>query len=192
MTLALGKNIIQSHNLSMHFQISKLVAHHKFLRITNDYLRVLRRKYIFFILKKLGLKVLTRAEILKSPQKYRVQYFGSEEVITVADSGEIPEKVKNQFPSFTAVFTKPFVCEFANTELAGPFAVGFDEDGRIIMETTTPIFAQDHQLELSVPSRTLILKKLSTSNASQIDTACSLVHPCGINYAHWMFDCYYE
>lgn len=173
----------------MGIQISQLVAKNKFLRITNDYLRVLRRKYIFLTLKKLGLKLLTRSEILKSPEKYHVQYFGSEEVITVTDSGEIPENIKNQFPSFTAVFTKPFVCEFANAELAGPFAVGFDEDGRIIMETTTPIFAQDYQLELSVPSRTLIQKTLSSSKTPQIDIGCSLAHPWGKNYSHWMFDC---
>lgn len=173
----------------MNFQISKLVANNKVLRITNDYLRVLRRKYIFLFLKKLGLKILTRAEIFKSPEKYPVHYFGSEEVITFADSGEIPENIKKEFPSFTAVFSKPFVCEFANAELAGPFAVGFDEDGAIIMETTTPIFAQDHQLELSVPSRTLIIKKLSRAKAPQVDIACSLVHPWGKNYSHWMFDC---
>ena len=36
---------------------------------------------------------------------------------------------------------------------------------------------------------TLIIKKLYSLKTPPMDIACSLVHPWGKNYSHWMFDC---
>ena len=149
----------------------------------------LLRKPIFFIYKKLGLSVVTRDDLVSSVKKYHVRQFGCEELVTADEPyvwGKIPKEMEATLHSFNITINKPFVCEVANAELAGPAAVGFDEKGNIIQETTAPIYSTENHLEENVSLRTLALRNLSKSSVPQVDTACSLINNYSKNYWYWM------
>lgn len=153
---------------------------------------ILWRKPIFFIYKKLGFKVLTRDDLLINSKKYCVQQFGLQELVIAKEPYtcyEIPKETKKTLRAFTITIDKPFVCKVANAKLIGPTANGFDEYGRIILETTTPFHSIDKHLEGSVSTRSLVLNRFSKSDTTQIDTACSLINAWSRNYWHWMIDC---
>ena len=78
---------------------------------------------------------------------------------------------------------KPFVIEFANAQLCGSAATGFDENGNIISETIT---STPTKSLTSLTTQTLVLKSLPTFRTSQLDVACSLVGRPG--YFHWLMD----
>ncbi len=143
------------------------------------------RKWTFSnVTEKLGLNIVTREELVKNSEKYKVLQFGSEETIIVSQ----PYNSSDKLPSFitkrvgTITLKKPFVFEVVNAELIGPAAVGFDEDGNLISETVTTI----KKLGRNLPTRTLISKKLPGIGTPQMDTACSLVHWWHTNYYHWL------
>ncbi len=143
------------------------------------------RKWTFSnVTEKLGLNILTREEVIKNSEKYKVLQFGSEESITVSE----PYNSSDNLPSFitkrvgTITLKKPFVFEITNAELIGPAAVGFDEDGNLISETVTTT----KKIGRNLPTRTLISKKLPSLVTPHLDTACSLVHWWHTNYYHWL------
>ncbi|MBE9046888.1 glycosyltransferase family 61 protein [Pleurocapsales cyanobacterium LEGE 10410] len=96
--------------------------------------------------------------------------------------------MKKYINDFT--FEPPFVVEVANAELVGPKAVGFDETGDVILETTIPqYYLSKYCLERSVSSRTLAHKQLPELRVTKLDIACSLVYKWEGNYWHWIVDC---
>ncbi len=151
------------------------------------------RAWIISILtRKLGLKInfLTREEIFDKSGKYHVLQFGFKESIIYSE----PYQFSDEFPHAIAIFSgntltleKPFVLEVANAELVGSMAIGFDEDGRIISETTngTP---PNRALLTKIPTQSLILKNLPNFGTPQVDTAYSLVNPWSQGYFHWIVD----
>jgi len=142
------------------------------------------RKWVFSnAIKKLGLNIVTRKELLNNSGKYQVAEFGSEESIVVDQphkgSDEMPKLTENM-GSFTV--EEPFVFEVANAELVGPAAVGFDEDGNLISEIISGNLKSLNRL----PARTLVLSKLPGFGVNQIDVACSLVNPSINGYFSWI------
>ena len=153
---------------------------------------LLLRRPVFYIYKKLGLKLLTRNDLLNNSKKYDVKKFGCKELFTVKEPqtcGEIPQGTQNLLHAFSTTIDRPFISEIANAQLAGPAATGFDENGSIILETTTPFHSINNHLEGSVSIRALALKRFVKSSVSQLDTACSLVNAWSRNYWHWIIDC---
>jgi hypothetical protein len=102
------------------------------------------------------------------------------------DLAHIPEAMKST--SFVAAtIEQPFVCEVANAELIGPTAIGFDEDGHIIHETTMLPF-KEILVEKGIPARALLQKLLYKTSDCELDNACSLVFTWNKNYHHWLVD----
>jgi hypothetical protein len=138
---------------------------------------------------KLGLHMVTREELFNDSEKYHVLPFGSEETIVVSEpynnSDEPPRFIKNRIGTIN--LKKPFVSEVANAQLIGSRAVGFDEEGNLLLETVDP--TQEILKTTLIPTRTLILKNLPSWGATQLDTVCSLVNWESRNYFHWIIDC---
>ncbi len=156
------------------------------------------RKPILFIAKKaFGLKVVMRNDLIKYSEKYNVLRFSSEELVRVEEPynlSEVPEEDLVYIPEvmkresfIAATIDQPFVCEVSNAELIGPTAIGFDEDGNIIHETTMLPF-KDLMIEKGIPARALIQKFLYKSIDCELDTACSLIFTWNKNYHHWLVD----
>lgn len=153
---------------------------------------LLLRKPIFFFYKKLGPHVVTRDDLTTNHKQYLVRHFASKEVITASDSytwGKIPQEMEKALHHYTITINEPFICEVTNAELVGPAAVGFNETGNIILETTTPTYSLENHLEGSVSIRALFLKSLYQVNVPQLDTAYSLVNAWSRSYWHWIIEC---
>lgn len=152
----------------------------------------LLRKPIFFIYKRLGAKVVTRDDLISNAKKYSLRLFGPEEVVTASETctwGEIPKEMREPLHSYTTTINEPFVCEVDNAELIGPAALGFNENGNVILETTTPICSIENHFEENVSIRALVLRNLYKFKVPQLDTACSLINACSRNYWHWIVEC---
>ncbi len=151
----------------------------------------LRRWMLLTATGKLGLNMVTREELFNDSEKSCVLPFGTEESIVVSEpynsSDEPPWFITNKIGTIT--LKKPFVSEVANAELVGPTAVGFDQDGNLLLETVDTIPVQEILKKYLIPTKTLILKNLPSRGVTQLDTVCSLVHWADRNYAHWMIDC---
>ncbi len=149
----------------------------------------LRRWMLSTATGKLGLNMVTREELFNNSEKYNVLPFGSEESIVVSEpyngSDEAPRFITNRIGTIT--LKKPFVSEVANAQLVGPTAVGFDREGKLLLETVDP--TQEILKTRLIPTRTLILKNLPSWGVTQLDTVCSLVNWTDKNYFHWMTDC---
>jgi hypothetical protein len=149
----------------------------------------LRKSMLYALIKKLGLRILKREDLLSSSEKYHVLQFGSEESIVVSqpynNADELSRLISIRIGTFT--LKKPFVSEVANAELIGPTAVGFDEDGNIISQTVVP--EKRGGVELALSTRSLILKTLPSLGVPELDTVCSLVNCWGKNYFHWLVEC---
>lgn len=153
-------------------------------------IRALLRRPVFEIYKKLGLTTVSRETLVEQAKKYRLLRFSYKELV-IADEPKTIEKIpafQSKLSPFIINIEQPFVCEINNSCLAGPAAVGFDEDRNIILETTTPFHCHKNHLEGSVSIRALVRKSL-TYNAPQIDVACSLLNAWSQNYWHWIIDC---
>lgn len=150
---------------------------------------ILIRRPILFFYKKTGLKVVTRDDLLINSCEYHVQEFYTRELAIAGKPhlAKVTSEAQAKLKPFAVTIDKPFICEIANAKLAGPAAVGFDENGSIILETTTPFYSRENHLEGSVSIRSLALKNIKSSNT--LDIACSLVNAWSLNYWHWMIDC---
>jgi capsular polysaccharide biosynthesis protein len=169
-----------------------LVGKHRTF-ITQKIKEPFRAWIVSILTRKLGLKInfLTREEIFDKSEKYQVFQFGSKESIIYSEpyqfSDELPHAIAI-FSGNTLTLEKPFVLEVANAELVGPMAIGFDEDGRIISETTNGA-PPNSALLTKIPIQSLILKKLPNFGTPQVDAAYSLVNPWSQGYFHWIVDC---
>ena len=155
-------------------------------------IKVLQRKPILWIIQKVfGLEIVTIDKLVNNNDKYRLHTFGSKESVSISEpitSAEVPHVLRKYRGNFT--FERPFVCEVANAELVGPKAIGFDETGGLILETTIPqYYLSKYRLERSITLRTLARKKLPELRVAKLDIACSLVYKWEGNYWHWMVDC---
>lgn len=144
------------------------------------------RQWMFSVAtNKLGLKIVTREEILKNRDKYSLIQFGTEETIVVEEPyNKNPQEIPSIISSRTGranTLNQPCVFEVANARLIGSTAVGFDAAGNLLAETLNPL-----NLSRAIPTRTHILRQLPTWEA-QVDTACSIVMGNG-NYFHWIGD----
>jgi len=145
------------------------------------------RAWIYSIAKSMfALNVVSRKELSNKSEKYYTLKFGAEESILFSE----PYTKLDKLPSFirkkigtTLTWEQPFVSEVANAELVGSTAIGFDQEGNLIAETTNP-----NNLARGLPTRTLILKNLPTWKFIEQDTVCSLVSG-NRNYYHWITEC---
>lgn len=89
-------------------------------------IRTSLRQTLLSVAKRLGLKILTREDILGDSEKYHVLQFGSEEYVFATpphnDLDEVPSVVKDKVGTWT--LKKPFVFEVPNAELIGTTAHG--------------------------------------------------------------------
>ncbi|NHC33919.1 glycosyltransferase family 61 protein [Scytonema millei] len=139
----------------------------------------------FHFVRKIGLKVITRKEVLESNIEHRVFQFNAEEAIDINHpcngSDQIREILNTTGQHRLA---QPFVIEVENAKLVGAIAIGFDATGNIISET----ISGNPDCIKYIPAQTLLLEKLSNWAAPQIEAACSLTN-WNSGYFHWLIDC---
>ena len=120
--------------------------------------------------------------------------FGHDEVIRVNAEPSTNDQVRREFRRRVGEFfiPAPIVSTFKNVELVGSYATGFDDQGRLIRETTLPKF---YDLTDAISLRTLLLKKKNhifknqLNHKLKINCAVSLLNPWHHNYFHWFLDC---
>lgn len=179
-------------------EFNKLRIYKKIIFRELEYRRSLKihflRRPLFYLGKSIrGLNVITREDLINQKDKYRIQYFGTEETVkfnNLYTVGEFPESLQKLLPNFSTVtFERPFTCEVDNVELLGPTAIGFEEGRNLILETTVPQFHDSYiSLLQGIPARTLAKKIFPRSKPCQLDAAFSLVHAWSGNYHHWTVD----
>lgn len=139
----------------------------------------------FHFVRKLGLKVLTREEILEGNTKHQVFQFATEEAIAIDSPCNGSDKIREILNIIGQHnLSKPFVLEVQNAKLIGSIAVGFDDTGNIISETVSG----NPNCIKYIPAQTLLLEKLSHWTAPELEVACSLTN-WNSGYFHWLIDC---
>lgn len=151
-----------------------------------------RRKLIVpLVMKKLNLHIVTQEELLSHDKKYHTFSFGSQEKVLSCKPyslERLPQQLENRKGELTAPV--PFVAEVRNAELIGSMAVGFDQEGNVIEESTLPHNPNSGFKFEALPIRTLVQKSIPFSRkVTQLDTACSLVNLWSKNYFHWIVEC---
>lgn len=139
--------------------------------------------------------LINREELIKLARENKKLYqLPYRETINLPDPiclQEIHEKVKAKIGYFE--FTQPFVAEVENVYLVGPDAIGFTEDGKIILET---VLNREDIVERSL-QRTreagfdlakIVPNLVRNTEIEEIDFACSLVDYWSYLYAHWLFE----
>ncbi|GAB1543707.1 hypothetical protein NUACC21_63830 [Scytonema sp. NUACC21] len=175
-------------------------------RSKSKYSFLLRRPILKIAKKILKFTILTRHELINNTEQYHTIQFKSEEFIPCMK----PYNLNANGYSATFIDETPdktredefFLCEVDNAELAGPTALGFDQNGNIILETSVPIstifgtslsktssLKEDLPIEECIPLKALALRFLSKENPPQLDIACSLINGWSRNYYHWIVDC---
>jgi hypothetical protein len=87
----------------------------------------------FSLIRKLGLKVITRKEVLEGTTKHRVFKFDAEETIVLNNPCNSSDKIREILNlTGTHVLKQPFVLEVQDAKLIGSIAIGFDDAGNII------------------------------------------------------------
>lgn len=138
------------------------------------------------------LNLLEREDVLLEDDNasFRVYRFGrSSQINSVAPI--LPLSVKSPFHSGSYQYhlEQPFVLNFSNARLVGPFATGVDSTGRIILETTLPYTDNGRIPFESIPLR-FHLDKFYPDSQNTLAYACSLVNCWGNDvYHHWILDC---
>jgi capsular polysaccharide biosynthesis protein len=162
-------------------------------KIIKNIKETLRKWIISIATGKLGLKInfLTRKEVFGNSEKYNVLKFGSKESIVVSEPYQVLDELPHAISIFSgATFTleEPFVFEVPNAKLVGSMAIGFDQEGSLISETTNGA-PPDSALLTKIPTRNLISTNLPSFETPQLDTVHSLVNPWSNGYFHWIIDC---
>lgn len=145
----------------------------------------LRKLSLDFYRKYFNLKVIGRGEDDYTAEHHYLMKFGQEEVIEITEPitvGQVHGVFKRQLGTFT--IPRPLVCEVKQAVLVGPLAVGFDQQGNLLSDTTIPNFSKSKNI---VPVRTLLRKAAQAS--STVEVAYSLVNIWDHNYYHWVADC---
>lgn len=139
----------------------------------------------FHFVRKIGLKVITRQEVLEGKIEHRVFQFNSGETIVINHPCNGSDQIREILNTTGQhQLSQPFVIEVENAKLVGAIAIGFDATGNIISET----ISGNPDCIKYIPAQTLLLEKLSNWTAPQIETACSLTN-WNSGYFHWLIDC---
>lgn len=146
-----------------------------------------------FYLKQTKFKAVTRKNLLTASKKYKLQAFGSEEIVNFGDFYTplpIPERITNQIYPMQVKIAQPFVCEIEQAEIIGNYPVGFDRERNLILETTLPRFSSiEAHIAKNVSIKTIIASQFSKKDRQPaIETACILTNPWSNNYWHWTVD----
>ena len=146
-----------------------------------------------FYLKQTKFKTITRKDLLIEKKKYKLQEFGSEEIVNFGDfytPKPIPDRIANKIYPMKEKIVKPFVCKLEQAEIIGNFPVAFDRDRNLILETTLPRFTSiGAHVAKNISIKTIIASKFSKKNRqSAIEIACILTNPWSGNFWHWTVD----
>jgi hypothetical protein len=146
-----------------------------------------------FYLKETNFKTVTRNNLLTASKKYKLQAFGSEEIVNFGDfytPNPIPERIANQIYPMQVKIAQPFVCEIEQADIIGNYPVAFDRDRNLILETTLPRFtALKAHIAKNVSIKTIIASQFSKKDRPPaIETACILTNPWSNNFWHWTVD----
>lgn len=148
------------------------------------YQRSIQQK-TYYVVRNLGLKVITRKEVFEGKTEHRIFQFSAEEAIVLSKPCNGSDKLREILNLIgTHILPQPFVLEVQNAKLIGSTAVGFDEAGSIISETVSG----NPDCIKYIPAKTLLLEKLSNWLAPQLEVACSLTN-WNSGYFHWLIDC---
>ncbi|OWY67141.1 capsular biosynthesis protein [cyanobacterium TDX16] len=139
----------------------------------------------FHFVKKIGLKVITRQEVLEGNIEHRVFQFNAGEAIVINHPCKGSDQIREILNTTGQhSLSQPFVIEVENAKLVGAIAIGFDEAGNIISET----ISGNPDCIKYIPAQTLLSEKLSNWTAPQLEAACSLTN-WNSGYFHWLIDC---
>ncbi len=146
-----------------------------------------------FYLKQTKFKAVTRKNLLTASKKYKLQAFGSEEIVNFGNfytPNPIPERIANQIYPMQVKIAQPFVCEIEQAEIIGNYPVAFDRERNLILETTLPRFSSiEAHIAKNVSIKTIIASEFSKKDRQPaIETACILTNPWSNNFWHWTVD----
>ncbi|MGL4883988.1 MAG: glycosyltransferase family 61 protein, partial [Waterburya sp.] len=176
----------------------------KFYFKRNQSLRIVYREFyhawrkisvllFVFYLKQTKFKTVTRNDLLTASKKYKLQAFGSQEIVNFGNfytPSPIPERITNQIYPMQVKIAQPFVCEIEQADIIGNYPVGFDRERNLILETTLPRFTSiEAHIAKNVSIKTIIASQFSKKDQQTvIETACILTNPWSNNYWHWTVD----
>ena len=146
-----------------------------------------------FYFNKTKFKTINRKDLLIDSQKYKLQEFGSEEIVSFGDfytPKPTPKRITKKIYPMKEKIVKPFVCELEQVEIIGHYPVAFDRDRNLILETTLPRFTSiEAHVAQNVSMKTIIAAQFhKKSRQPNIDVACILINPWSNNFWHWTVD----
>jgi hypothetical protein len=138
----------------------------------------------------LGLRAITRDELASNPV-WKASTFGTPETVALGDAltvGEPPRAIRERFAPLEATLSAPFVAEVEDAELCGSRAIGFASRGRLVMETTTPLYSRRGHVAANVSRPCLRAHLRGRAGLPEVAAACSLHNDWSSNYYHWIID----